>query len=242
MPVTSPVILDVIAFDADDTLWHTEHLYSDAKHKLAVVLGRYIDATTLEADLDEIEVGNIGVYGYGVKSFTLSMIEAAVKLTDGQIMGTEILEIVDLARGMLSADVELLEHVHDTVHALAADHRLMVITKGDASEQMPKLARSGLLDAFPYVEVVGSKTEDVYRRLLAKHRLAPEHFLMVGNSLKSDILPVLALGGYAVYVPSDVLWSHEWVDAPPADNDRYFELTDIGQLPELIEELTQSGV
>ncbi len=237
-----PVVLDVIAFDADDTLWHTEHLYSDAKNKLAQVLSRYIDATTVEDELDAIEIGNLGVYGYGVKSFTLSMIEAAVKLTHGQVKGSEILEIVDVARAMLSADVELLEHVHETVHQLAAKHTLMVITKGDASEQMPKLVRSGLLDAFPYVEVVGSKTEEVYRRLLAKHHIAPEHFLMVGNSLKSDILPVLALGGYGVYVPSDVLWSHEWVDAPPSDNDRYFELAHIGQLPELIARLTQSGV
>ena len=229
---------DVIAFDADDTLWHTEHLYNGAKRKLAGLLARHTDTSTLDEKLDAIEIGNLGVYGYGVKSFTLSMIEAAVTLTEGRITGPEVLQIVALARSMLTSDVELLDHVEETLQALSEAYPLMVITKGDASEQVPKLARAGLLDTFPYVEVVGSKTEEVYRRLLAKHTIAPERFLMVGNSLKSDILPVLALGGTGVYVPSDVLWSHEVVDNPPTDHARYFELVHIGELPGLIRKLT----
>jgi putative hydrolase of the HAD superfamily len=229
---------DVIAFDADDTLWHTEHLYSEAKRKLAALLARYTDTSTLDASLDAIEIGNLDVYGYGVKSFTLSMIEAAVTLTEGRITGDEILQIVGLAREMLTTDVRLLDHVDETLRALAATHPLMVITKGDASEQVPKLARAGLLDTFPYVEVVGSKTEEVYRRLLAKHAITPERFLMVGNSLKSDILPVLALGGTGVYIPSDILWAHEHVDDPPNGHARYFELAHIGELPALVRRLT----
>ena len=231
------MIFDVIAFDADDTLWHTEHLYSEAKRKLAELLASYTDTSMLDARLDAIEIGNLDVYGYGVKSFTLSMIEVAVTLTEGRITGDEVLQIVELARSMLTSDVELLDHVEETLRTLAGTYPLMVITKGDASEQVPKLARAGLLDTFPAVEVVGSKTEEVYRRLLAKHAIAPERFLMVGNSLKSDILPVLALGGTGVYVPSEVLWSHEHVEHPPTDHVRYYELAHIGELPGLVERL-----
>jgi len=232
------MIFDVIAFDADDTLWHTEHLYSKAKRKLAALLERYTDTSTLDTSLDTTEIGNLDVYGYGVKSFTLSMIETAVTLTEGRITGDEILQIVEVAKAMLTAEVRLLDHVDETLSVLSATHPLMVITKGDASEQVPKLARAGLLDTFPYVEVVGNKTAEGYRRLLAKHAIVPKRFLMVGNSLKSDILPVLALGGTGVYVPSDVLWAHEHVDHPPTDHPRYYELAHIGELPALVRQLT----
>ncbi|MGC9523663.1 MAG: HAD family hydrolase [Anaerolineae bacterium] len=228
---------DVIAFDADDTLWHTEYLYRDARDKLAALLADYIDAGTLADRLDRTEIANLGLYGYGVKSFALSMIETVVELTDGQVGGHEIRGTIDIAREMLSAKVRLLDHVEETLSALTPEYELMVITKGDASEQVPKLHRTGLIDDFRYVEVVGTKTVDTYRHLLEKYGLAPERFLMVGNSLKSDILPVLALGGYGVYIASEILWTHEHVEETP-NHERYFELDDIGEVPALVRELS----
>ena len=232
---------DVIAFDADDTLWHTEYLYAEAKQKLAAHLGAYVDPGTLIEGLETTEMANLDLYGYGVKSFALSMVQAAVTLTEGRVTGEEVLGVVGIARDMLKAEVRLLDGVKDVVNALARTHVLMVITKGDASEQMPKLLRSGLADAFPMVEVVGSKTRDDYARLLAKHAIAPERFLMVGNSLKSDILPVLELGGYGIYIPSELLWSHEHVEMHPSGHNRYRELSHIGELPALIHELADQG-
>jgi len=233
--------LDVIAFDADDTLWHTEYLYVEARERLVALLSDYTDADTLIEGLGATELSNLNLYGYGVKSFALSMVQAAVTLTGGRISGEEVLSTLAIARDMLTAEVHLLDGVKEAVGELACCYRLMVITKGDASEQMPKLLRSGLADAFAMVEVVGSKTCDDYARLLAKHSIAAERFLMVGNSLKSDILPVLELGGYGIYVPSDLLWSHEHVDDPPASHSRYFEVSSISEVVPLIDALVQRG-
>jgi len=233
--------LDVIAFDADDTLWHTEYLYAEAKERLVALLSGYTDAAVLVEGLEATELANLSLYGYGVKSFALSMVQAAVTLTEGRISGEEVLSVLAIARDMLTAEVRLLDGVKEAVDELGRRYRLMVITKGDASEQMPKLLRSGLADAFAMVEVVGSKTYDDYARLLAKHNIAAERFLMVGNSLKSDILPVLELGGYGVYVPSDLLWSHEHVDDPPVSHVRYFELSSISEVVPLIDGLVQRG-
>jgi len=232
---------DVIAFDADDTLWHTEYLYAEAKKRLVALLGDYTDADTLVEGLEATELANLSLYGYGVKSFALSMVQAAVTLTEGRISGEEVLSVLAIARDMLTAEVRLLDGVKEAVSELGRRYRLMVVTKGDASEQMPKLLRSGLADSFPVVEVVGSKTYDDYARLLAKHHIAAERFLMVGNSLKSDILPVLELGGYGVYVPSDLLWSHEHVEDPPASHSRYFEVSSIGEVVPLIDALVKQG-
>ncbi len=230
--------LSVIAFDADDTLWHTEYLYSQARDKLAALLADYTDPETLAQHLDHTEIDNLGLYGYGAKSFALSMIETVVERTDGEVRARAIRGALEIAREMLSAQVHLLDHVEETLAALAPDHELMVITKGDASEQVPKLNRTGLIQYFRYVEVVGTKTVDTYRRLLRKYDITPDQFLMVGNSLKSDILPVLALGGYGVYIASDILWAHEHVDAPLADTPRYVELDHIGEVPELVRKLS----
>ena len=232
---------DIIAFDADDTLWHTEYLYAEAKERLAALLSGYTDAAVLVEGLEATELANLSLYGYGVKSFALSMVQAAVTLTEGRISGEEVLSVLAIARDMLTAEVRLLDGVKEAVGELGRRYRLMVITKGDASEQMPKLLRSGLADAFAMVEVVGSKTYDDYARLLAKHNIAAERFLMVGNSLKSDILPVLELGGYGIYVPSDLLWSHEHVEDPPASHSRYFEVSSISEVIPLIDALVQRG-
>ena len=228
---------DVIAFDADDTLWHTEVLYHAARDQLVEVLAEYVDATTLADRLDETEIGNLPLYGYGGKSFLLSMVETVIQVTNGEIRGSDVLRVIEIGRQMLTAEVRLLDDVEATLVALQPDYPLMVITKGDASEQMPKLTRSGLSGYFTYIEVVGTKTEDTYARILSQYGFATDRFLMVGNSLRSDILPVLALGGVGVYVPSEILWSHEVVDNPPTDHPRYHELNRLADLPALIRQL-----
>ena len=228
---------DLIAFDADDTLWHNEILYTEAQAKLAELLSSYADGEAVEQRLYQTEMSNLQHYGYGIKSFTLSMIETAVELTKGKIRGTEVLQIVGFAKEMLTSEVQLFEHTEETIRELAKSYELMVITKGDLLDQQSKLSRSGLSDCFRYVEVVSQKTQRVYQTLLAKYRIEPQRFLMVGNSLKSDILPVLALGGHAVYIPYHTTWAHEALDSPPIGHDGYYELEHLGQLTPLIEQL-----
>jgi putative hydrolase of the HAD superfamily len=233
-------MFDLIAFDADDTLWHNETLYTQIQDKLKALLTSYVDSETVEQRLYETEMRNLKYYGYGIKSFTLSMIETAIGLTKGKIQGAEVQQIIDFGREMLTAEVQLLEHAEETLSKLAQSYELMVITKGDLLDQKSKLSRSHLSDYFQYVEVVSDKTRQTYETLLAKHGIKPQRFLMVGNSLKSDILPVLALGGHAVYVPYQTTWAHEIVDSPLVEHDRYYELEHIGQLPGLVEELSSS--
>jgi putative hydrolase of the HAD superfamily len=228
---------DLIAFDADDTLWHNETLYARAQDKLRELLSSYADGEMVDQWLYEKEMSNLRYYGYGIKSFTLSMIETAVELTKGRIPGAEILKIIGLAKEMLTAEVQLVEQAEETVRELARSYKLMVVTKGDLLDQQSKLWRSGIGDYFRYIEVVSQKTQSVYQTLLAKYRIEPQRFLMVGNSLKSDILPVLALGGYAVYVPYHITWAHEIVDSQHVGHDRYYELEHLGQLSQLIEQL-----
>ena len=230
-------MFDVIAFDADDTLWHNETLYTVTQDKFKQLLSRYRSTDGIEQELFETEMRNLQYYGYGIKSFTLSMIETAIELTDGRIQGREIREIIGFAREMLGAPVQLLAGVEAVTRSLSESHRLMLITKGDLFDQESKVARSGLAGYFTHVEIVSQKTKETYQALLAKHDIAPDRFLMVGNSLKSDILPVLAAGGCAVYVPYHLTWAHEVVNNPGGKEKGYFELEHIGQLPDLVARL-----
>lgn len=231
---------DLIAFDADDTLWHNEPLYEQAQEKLKKLLSSYVDGQTVERRLFEKETANIVYYGYGIKSFTLSMIETAIELTEGRITGAEIQKIIGLAKEMLTSEVQLVEHAEETIRELAKSYQLMVITKGDLLDQESKLSHSGIGGYFRYVEVVSEKAHTTYQALLAKYGIEPQRFLMVGNSLKSDILPVLALGGHAVYIPYHVTWAHEMIDHQRMEHDGYYELEHLGQLPQLIEQLSCS--
>ncbi len=231
---------DIIAFDADDTLWHNEHLYADAQARLRQLLSPYHDPAWIDAQLYQTEMRNMQHFGYGIKAFALSMIETAVELTEGRISGSEIKTILDTAKAMMTADVELLEHVAETVAALAARYPLMIITKGDLLDQESKVARSGLAACFQHVEVVTDKNRASYTTLLQRHALAPERFLMVGNSLRSDILPVLELGASAVYVPYHLTWAHEVVDPPPAGQPGFYKIAHLGELPGLLEKLERA--
>lgn len=234
--MTQP-LFDCIAFDADDTLWHNEHLYLNTTRAFQQLLAPYAPPERVAEHLNEVEIGNLHCYGYGIKAFALSLIEAAIDLSGGRISGAEVRKIIDLARAMLSAEVELLDHAEATVKALAARYPLMVVTKGDLLDQVNKVRRSGLAPYFRYVEVVADKTREAYADLLARHGLEPSRFLMVGNSLRSDILPVVALGGRAVYVPYRTTWAHEHADPTPAERERFFEIEHLGLLPSLVERL-----
>ncbi len=230
-------LFDVIAFDADDTLWHNERYYVDAQARFAQLLSQYHKPDWANQRLFQTETRNIQHFGYGIKAFALSMIETAVELTEGRISARDIQSVIDLAREMLSADVKLLDHVSETIPQLAVGNRLMVITKGDLLDQETKILRSGLGQHFQYIEVVSQKTRESYERILKRYSMTPERFLMIGNSLKSDILPILELGGSAVYIPYETTWLEEVADAPAEGQRGYYQLEHMGQLPALLEKL-----
>lgn len=204
-------MITTIAFDADDTLWHNERIFLSTKDKYTALLAEYHDKNYIERHLDATETKNIKHFGYGVKGFTLSMIETACELTEGRITGDKIKEIIRFAKEMLASPIEVLDGVEDTIKELAGEFRLLCITKGDLLDQEMKLARSGLGDYFDALEIVPRKTADVYERILKRYEIAADEFVMVGNSLKSDILPVLEIGARAVFVPYETEWFHEAV-------------------------------
>lgn len=232
-------MVDVIAFDADDTLWHNESLYTQTQEQFKRLLSPYCPAAEIESRLFETEMRNLQSYGYGIKGFTLSMIETAIDLTGGQIRGDEVGEIIGFARQMLAAPVQVLEHVGEVIPCLAQSHRLMIITKGDLFDQETKIARSGLGDYFQNIEIVSHKTQQVYADILARHAIQPQRFMMVGNSLRSDILPVAELGSHAVYIPYHLTWAHETpAEGVPASAEIH-QLEHIGYLPGLVQRLEE---
>ena len=233
---------DVIAFDADDTLWQNEHLYAESQAGLTSLLAQYHPAGWINERLFQTEMRNLEHFGYGIKAFTLSMIETAIELTEGRISGADLQTLIDRAKTMLHAEVELIDHVDQTLSRLQGKYPLMLLTKGDLFEQENKIARSGLGDRFRYVEIVSTKTISVYQDLLEKHSIPSGRFLMIENSLRSDILPLLELGAYAVYIPHELTWQHENSDPPPEDQAGFYQLENIGQLPDLLEQLEKTGM
>jgi putative hydrolase of the HAD superfamily len=230
-------MFDVIAFDADDTLWHNEPLYRGAQHQVLDVLAHYHDRDWIERQMYETEIRNLEHYGYGIKGFTLSMIETAIELTEGRITGAEIGRIIELTREMFKAPVELLDGVEETIKRLGASHVLMLITKGDLFEQQAKIARSGLADHFSKIEIVPVKISETYQSIAVKHEINPQRFLMIGNSIRSDILPVLEIGGRAVHIPYETTWEHEVVSEDELAGREFIGLAHIRELPALIDEL-----
>jgi len=224
----------VIAFDADDTLWHNETIFENVHERYREMLSRYHDKATVDRTLFATEMRNLELYGYGVKGFTLSAIETAIELTNGKIPSDEIRRLLALGRDMLAHPVELLDGVAETLAALAPNHRLLVITKGDLRDQERKVAKSGLADYFHHIEIVSEKNEAAYATILRRHAIPAHGFLMVGNSLKSDILPVLTLGGTGVHIPYHLTWAHEHVETLPAAEGRFFEVKSIREIPRII--------
>jgi putative hydrolase of the HAD superfamily len=232
---------EVIAFDADDTLWHNEYLYLDTHEKFKQLLRQYHHEEWIEQRLNETEIRNLRHFGYGIKGFTLSMIETAIELSEGRMSGAEIQAIIEFGKEMTKAPVELLDGVRETIAKLAESYELMLITKGDLFDQEAKIARSGLGDYFSRIEVVSEKNAEIYQKIVAKHGIAPERFLMVGNSLKSDILPVIAIGGHAVLIPYRTTWIHERVSLSDLEPKSYIELEQISFLPNLLDELNNAA-
>ena len=232
---TEPLVL---GFDADDTLWHNETLFAAAHAKFHSLLAAHHDPGTVERALYATELRNLPFYGYGAKGFTLSAIETAIELTAGRVSSAELRELIALGRDILAHPVELLDAVPDTLAALAAaGHRMLLITKGDLHHQERKILESGLIAHFLATEVVSEKDDATYARVLRRHAVAPERFLMVGNSLRSDIAPVLRLGGLAAHVPYPLTWEHEKLAELPAAPGRFFTLASIRELPALVARL-----
>jgi putative hydrolase of the HAD superfamily len=227
----------VLGFDADDTLWHNETIFEQVHERYRALLATYHDAATVDRTLFATEMRNLELYGYGVKGFTLSAIETAIDLTRGKISATEVQQLITLGQEMLAHPVELLEGAADTLAALSAHHRLILITKGDLRDQERKLAKSGLAAHFERVEIVSEKNEVTYAAILRRHAIVPAGFLMIGNSLKSDILPVLSLGGAGAYVPYHLTWAAERVDEVPTAAGRFFRLKTLRDLPDVIARL-----
>ena len=222
--------ITTVALDADDTLWHNESIFHLTQQKYFSLLRDYGDEDHMMARLLEVERKNLALYGYGVKGFTLSMIETAIDLTRGAVPAKTIQEIMDLGRAMLEHPVEPLPGVADTLAALHGKVRLVMITKGDLLNQEQKLARSGLGDRFDAIEIVSEKDAGTYRRIAMRHGIAVEDAVMIGNSLKSDVLPALEAGLWGVHIPYQITWAHEHAE-PPADSPRYGRLDSIKDVP-----------
>ena len=227
--------LTTIAFDADDTLWHNETLFHLTQTRFASLLADQTDPLHLSARLEAAERRNLGHYGFGVKGFMLSMIETAIEVTDGRVNAAVIAEILDAGRQMLAHPVALLPHVRDVIETLADRYTLVLITKGDLLDQERKVAESGLGDLFRAVEIVSHKTPQVYTRIFQGHGRA-ESAMMVGNSLKSDVLPALEAGAWGVHVPHGLTWALEHAE-PPKEASRFRTISDLGALPQLLLDL-----
>ena len=231
---------DLIAFDGDDTLWHNERSYRQGRlrfQRMLAAAGVTLAEAEIEACVTRTEVENLQYFGYGVSSFTLSLIETAIELTGGRLTAGDLRDLIALARDMLTEEIELFAGARETLAALAPDYPLMLITKGDLLHQTSKLERSGLGSHFSFVEVVSHKTPETYARILNRHGVDPGRFLMIGNSLRSDVLPVVEVGGRAVYVPASLSWSHEHAEVPKDAKGRYVELSSLAEVPALLETL-----
>ena len=204
--------LKVIAFDADDTLFVNEPYFQEVEQKFCALLSDYLSQQGLSQELFRVEIENLDLYGYGIKGYTLSMIEAAMKISNKTISMDIVEKIIDYGKELLQKPIVLLDGVEETLAALQGKYKLIVATKGDLKDQQSKLHRSGLGHYFHHIEVMADKQEVNYEKLLKRLEIAPEEFFMIGNSLKSDVLPVLAIGGYAVHVPYHTTWAHERVD------------------------------
>ncbi|MBN9283417.1 MULTISPECIES: HAD family hydrolase [Flavobacterium] len=204
--------LKVIAFDADDTLWVNEPYFEETEKKFCELMQDYLSHQGLSQELFKIEIENLPLYGYGIKGYILSMIEAALKISNNTINVAIIERIIQLGKELLEKPIELLDGVEETLESLKGKYRLVVATKGDLKDQHRKLHDSGLGHYFHHIEVMSDKQEIDYQKLVTRLDLKPEEFFMIGNSLKSDVLPVLGIGGHAVHVPFHTTWAHERID------------------------------
>ena len=228
--------IDLICLDADDTLWHNMRHFEVAEQALLEILKPFADAGVTRERLEAVEIRNLGLYGYGAKSFTLSMIEAAIELCGSALSVRQISEILAAGRDLLAHPVELLPGIEETLDALADRGRLVLVTKGDLLHQEAKLAASGLGDRFHGIEIVSDKNAGTFHRLFARYDVHPGRAIMAGDSMRSDVLPALEAGAWAAFVPQELAWSHERAEAPSA-HDRFRQLQSLGELPDWIDQI-----
>jgi putative hydrolase of the HAD superfamily len=228
--------ITTIGFDADDTLWHNERFFRMTQARFAELLAEHADPARLVERLEDAEKRNLGQYGFGIKGFVLSMIETALDVTGDRVPGEVVRQIVAAGQEMLRHPIELLPHAREAVEAVAGSHRIVLVTKGDLLDQERKLAQSGLGELFHAVEIVSDKRADTYARVFARHGDGPGRAMMVGNSLRSDVLPAIEAGGWGVHVPQELTWSWEAAESPTA-KDRFRQIADLSGLRPLIEEI-----
>jgi putative hydrolase of the HAD superfamily len=229
-----------VAFDGDDTLWHNETRFQLTQTALRDLLRRHVPDADVDSHLSEVEMRNLGLYGYGVKAFTLSMLETAIQVTDGRIPTADLEVILGWGKKMLGEPTELLEGVEDALREVGRNHQLLLITKGDLFDQESKLARSGLAEMFSGVEILSEKNIEAYRSVLRRRHIEPSEFVMVGNSLRSDIAPVVALGAVGVHIPYPLTWSHEQVPEDSIPREGWHRLPSIAELGALLESIERS--
>jgi putative hydrolase of the HAD superfamily len=231
--------LTTIGFDADDTLWHNERIFRLTEERFVALLGDHAPAPDVTRRLLEAEKRNLEIYGYGIKGFTLSMIETALELTDGKVPSAALQEILAAGRDMLRHPVEIFPEVRETLEHLRGTYRLVLITKGDLFDQERKLAASGLAELFDGVEIVSDKTAATYQRVFARHGDGAARAMMIGNSVKSDILPAIEAGSWGVHVPYHITWALEHAE-PPLDHPRFKRVAHLGEIARLVSELAQT--
>jgi putative hydrolase of the HAD superfamily len=225
----------VVGVDGDDTLWHNETRFHLTQTALRDLLRRHVPDADVDRRLAEVEMRNLSLYGYGVKAFTLSMLETAIQATDGRIPAADLEVILGWGKKMLAEPTELLDGVEDALQRLNGKYELLLITKGDLFDQESKLARSGLAELFSGVEILSEKNVDAYRSVLRRRQIVPEDFVMVGNSLRSDIAPVVAIGGRGVHIPYPLTWQHEQVPEDSMPREGWQRLDSIADLGALLE-------
>lgn len=230
--------ITTIAFDADDTLWQNEQFFKLTQERFAALLADHVDGDHLAERLLAAERRNLGHYGFGIKGFVLSMIETAIEVSAQTVPASVIAEIIAAGQEMLAHPIDLLPDVEETISALAGRYQILLITKGDLLDQERKLAQSGLGALFDAVEIVSNKTPAIYAQAFARHGAGAAQAMMVGNSIKSDVIPALEAGAYGVHVPHDLTWAYEHA-LPPVDHARFHEIPRLGALPALLGDLAQ---
>lgn len=228
--------LTTIGFDADDTLWQNERFFRLTQERFADLLRNHADPDHLMQRLLDAEKRNLGHYGFGIKGFVLSMIETAIEVTDQRVPASVIAELIATGQEMLRHPIELLPQAREAVEAVTRSHRVLLITKGDLLDQERKLAQSGLGDLFDGVEIVSAKTQPVYEAIFARHGDGAARAMMVGNSMRSDVVPIIDAGGWGVHVPHGLVWEIEHAEAPE-NAPRFHEISQLGALPELVHRL-----
>lgn len=222
--------IKTIAFDADDTLWVNETYFRETEEKFAELLEGYETKNKIDQELFKMEMKNLELYGYGVKGFMLSMIESALDLSNNNIAQEKLLAIIELGKTMIAHSVELLVGVEEVLAKLQSQYRLIVLTKGDLLDQERKLAKSGLSKYFHHVEVLSDKKEENYKNLLDHLEIQTNEFLMVGNSLKSDVIPIINIGAKAIHIPFHTTWAHEMVSNEEEQNNGHLKLSGIREI------------